>query len=494
MCSTGGGAEPWQALRSAAAGLAAQDVTSWSDEQVRDGLLSLLTVANQLTAVISTVSASFDTRGLAEHDGFRTARSWLIAFGRMSQGAASGWLSRGRLLAQLPALSAAAHTGAVSAEQIRTVADLVGHVGIDAVQPLDEILAGVAATAGPGEVAQACERIRAHVDPDGPDPDPHAGQRRALSISRCGSLFSVSGRLDLEGGATLLTALDSLTRPVTPDDPSTAVQRRADALVELARQALDRGTLPTTGGVRPHLGLLLTPDTLLGLRNATGTPTANAPRANRLVTAERQTAVRERRSAAAPRRSAMALADQAKRAASTADPPPPRPPDALQCAGVPMAPELPWSNWADRLPASVAQRLACDCEVWRVILDPATGLPLEVGRAHRIVPTWMRKALIARDRGCRWPGCTAPASWCEVHHLLAWYHGGLSNVDNGVLMCRWHHGKVHDGLPDHQRWRIVLDPTTGDVTVSRPGGEPYELAPTQPYRHPAEATRPEARA
>ena len=148
-----------------------------------------------------------------------------------------------------------------------------------------------------------------------------------------------------------------------------------------------------------------------------------------------------------------------------------------------MAPELPWSNWADRLPASVAQRLACDCEVWRVVLDPATGLPLEVGRAHRIVPHWMRKALIARDRGCRWPGCTAPASWCEVHHLRAWYYsGGLTNVDNGVLLCRWHHGKVHDGLPDHQRWQITLDPTTGDVTVSRPGGEPYELGPSQPHR------------
>ena len=101
-----------------------------------------------------------------------------------------------------------------------------------------------------------------------------------------------------------------------------------------------------------------------------------------------------------------------------------------------MAPELPWSAWADRLPASVAQRLACDCEVWRVVLDPATGLPLEVGRAHRIVPTWMRKALIARDRGCRWPGCSAPASWCEVHHLLAWYSGGLTNVDNAALLCR----------------------------------------------------------
>jgi hypothetical protein len=58
---------------------------------------------------------------------------------------------------------------------------------------------------------------------------------------------------------------------------------------------------------------------------------------------------------------------------------------------VPPAPDLPWSSWAGGLPVAVAQRLACDCEVWRVVLDPATGLPLEVGRAHRIVPTWMRK-------------------------------------------------------------------------------------------------------
>ena len=275
MCSSGG-SEPWQPLQAAAQVLADEDVTSWSDGQVRDGLLALLTVVNQLTAVVSTVSASFDTRDLAERDGFRTARSWLIAFGRMSQRAATGWLSRGRLLRQLPALSAAAHTGAVSAEHVRTVGDLAAHVGIEQVQPFDEILATLAASTGRhADVEAACHRIRAHVDPDGPDPDPHARERRALSISRCGSLFSVSGRLDLEAGATVLTALDALMRPVTPDEPSTAVQRRADALLELARQALDRGTLPTVGGLRPHLGLLLTPDTLLGLRHTTTTPTTH---------------------------------------------------------------------------------------------------------------------------------------------------------------------------------------------------------------------------
>jgi len=148
-------------LQSAAAVLSAEDVTSWSDEQVRDGLRAMLSVVNQLDAVVSTAAASFDTRGLAERDGFRAARSWLIAFGRMSQRAATGWLSRGRLLRQLPGLSAAAQTGAGSAEQIRTVDDLVGHVGIEAVQPFDEIIAGVAATLGPSDVAQACHRIRA---------------------------------------------------------------------------------------------------------------------------------------------------------------------------------------------------------------------------------------------------------------------------------------------------------------------------------------------
>jgi Domain of unknown function (DUF222) len=245
-----GGSEPWRALESAGRELAAEDVTSWSDEQVRGGLLALLSVVNQLNAVVSTVSASFETRALAERDGFRTARSWLIAFGRMSQRAATGWLSRGRLLRQLPALSAAAHTGAVSAEHVRTVGDLVGHLGIDQVQPFDEILATLAATYDKHvDVEAACHRIRAHVDPDGPDPDPHAAERRALTIARSGSLGCVSGRLDLEGGATLLTALDGLMRPPTPDDTRTGVQRRADALVELARQTLQSGTLPTVGGV-----------------------------------------------------------------------------------------------------------------------------------------------------------------------------------------------------------------------------------------------------
>jgi hypothetical protein len=73
------------------------------------------------------------------------------------------------------------------------------------------------------------------------------------------------GRLDAEGGAALYAALDALMRPPTADDYRHAGQRRADALVDLARGALANGPLPTVGGHRPQVGLLISPEALTGL-------------------------------------------------------------------------------------------------------------------------------------------------------------------------------------------------------------------------------------
>jgi hypothetical protein len=111
-----------------------------------------------------------------------------------------------------------------------------------------------------------------------------------------------------------------------------------------------------------------------------------------------------------------------------------------------------------------------------VLLDPTNGLPLDVGRRYRLVPHWMRRALAARDRGCRWPGCDAPAAWTDAHHLTPWYEGGSTAVDQLILLCRWHHVCTHEG-----RWKIRLDPGTGEVSVTRPDGRPYELTATQPW-------------
>src|SRR5207245_8976045 len=81
-------------------------------------------------------------------------------------------------------------------------------------------------------------------------------------------LVHLEGRLDAEGGATLKTALDALMPPRKIDDGRTPGQRRADAMVELARRPLDGSKLGTVGGQRPHLVITASAETLAGLPSA----------------------------------------------------------------------------------------------------------------------------------------------------------------------------------------------------------------------------------
>ena len=183
----------------------------------------------------------------------------------MTPHAASVWVKRARLLGGLPVLRAAALAGTVSMDHVRRVLELVERVGLPAVVGFDEILADLAATVTPAQLQQACERIAAHLDPDGPDPDPHAAfERRGLSVARVGTMMTIRGQVDPEAGAALLTALDAVMTPPRGDDLRTPNQRRADALADIVAQVLGAGRLPTVHGVRPHLGVLITPDTLLG--------------------------------------------------------------------------------------------------------------------------------------------------------------------------------------------------------------------------------------
>jgi hypothetical protein len=103
----------------------------------------------------------------------------------------------------------------------------------------------------------------------------------------------------------------------------------------------------------------------------------------------------------------------------------------LAGTGIPPETDQPWLNWVGEIPTTVAQRLACDCDIFRIVLDPASGLPLDVGDKHRIFPDWMRKAILARDRRCRWPGCEAPAEWLDIHHVWEWWKYRRTRVDEG---------------------------------------------------------------
>jgi hypothetical protein len=87
-------------------------------------------------------------------------------------------------------------------------------------------------------------------------------------------------------------------------------------------------------------------------------------------------------------------------------------------------------------------RLTCDAAISRVVMSPDSQ-PLDIGRSTRTVPEPMRRAVIARDRHCRFPGCRRPARWCDAHHIVHWIDDGHTNVDNLILLCRHHHTLVH---------------------------------------------------
>jgi Domain of unknown function (DUF222) len=83
-------------------------------------------------------------------------------------------------------------------------------------------------------------------------------------------MVALQGLLEPEAGQILLAALEPLARPHNGDDPRSGDQRRADALVELARRTLEGGRLPQTGGVRPQLTVVVDLDSLLGQQPARG--------------------------------------------------------------------------------------------------------------------------------------------------------------------------------------------------------------------------------
>jgi len=90
------------------------------------------------------------------------------------------------------------------------------------------------------------------------------------------------------------------------------------------------------------------------------------------------------------------------------------------------------------------RRLACDAGIVRIVVD-GESQPLDVGRRVRTVTPAIRRALELRDGGCTWVGCTAPASWCDAHHVLHWADGGVTALINLILLCRRHHVAVHSG-------------------------------------------------
>jgi Domain of unknown function (DUF222)/HNH endonuclease len=146
--------------------------------------------------------------------------------------------------------------GAISTGHAAVIGRTLDEMGDDGAHSAEPTLLEAAEQMNPGHVWLIAQRLRHSLDRQRALQDANAMYaRRRLHLTRgMDGGITVDGLLDPEGGAILRTAIDALTRPL-PGDDRIAPQRRADALVELARRQLDDGSLPASGGQRPHLSL-----------------------------------------------------------------------------------------------------------------------------------------------------------------------------------------------------------------------------------------------
>ncbi|MBF4569951.1 DUF222 domain-containing protein [Plantibacter sp. VKM Ac-2880] len=98
--------------------------------------------------------------------------------------------------------------------------------------------------------------------------------------------------------------------------------------------------------------------------------------------------------------------------------------------------------------AGALRRLAADARIIPMVLDGPSHV-LDLGTGTRLFSRAQKLALAERDGGCAWTGCTHPPSFTEAHHLTWWSAGGPTDLDNGILLCPFHHHRIHD---DH--WTI----------------------------------------
>jgi hypothetical protein len=339
-----------------------------SDDELAETYIRACRVADQHALFVARLAAEFAKRNKYDDDGFVSAIDWMRFNGHVTSGAASNSVAVGEAMHRMPESIESMAEGQIGYAHVTVMARTAEALG----ERFDEsVLIKKARESSPGKFHYICTHYRHAADPKQyADEQAEQVQNRWLKVSRwMDGTVLLSGSLDPEGGAVLLTTLGSLNRKTGAHDDRDLDRRNADALVELA----------SGGGSQAQIQVTSSIETLLGL--------AGAPAAD-------------------------------------------------------IELSLPISSRA-------VERLACDCSIARVLLD-SDSMVIDVGRSKRVVSEPARRALVARDGSCRWPGCDRPASWAAAHHVVHWIHGGTTDLDNLVLLCRRHHWMVHEG-----EWQIV---------------------------------------
>ncbi len=359
-----------------------------------------------------TLIGEMDRRRLWEHDGARSCAHWLNWRCGTSIGTAREQARVGRALLGLPLVRAAFGAGRLSYSKVRALTRI-------ATPDLEATLVEWAEAA----TAAQLERIVAEYR----RADPAEGTR-ALGVHRrrylrtftdADGMVVVRARLAPDDGAVVLAALEAARTTLSAEAP---VDLSAES--SSVENRVDEPPLPDAADVSAA-------DALVALcRSGLSSEPASEPPVRVVVHVDE-----------------AVLADSAAEGCSF-------------IAG------------AGAVAAHTAQRLACDAPVSRLVRRP-DGSVEPRGRT-RSVPPAMRRALLTRDRTCRWPGCSF-RRFLHAHHVRLWSRGGETALSNLATLCTAHHRLVHEG-----GWNLEMAPS-GSLTVRSPDGR---ILPTEPSPAP----------
>jgi hypothetical protein len=436
-------------LASAIDEVAVGPVWSLSDERLSAEVGLVYAAGQRLQARLLSLVGEADGRGLAGRLGATNTVSWLMFALACSRREAVQAVELARVLAGRPELEATATAlaaGDVNLEQARviarTIGDLPDEVGVEGKTRCGKLLTGLAVDKVRPEVLAAHRSmILEQVAPEIAEEtlrkeleraERTAYERRGLTFTKYGEgEYRVRGILPTEAAVIVRTALDPLCVPGRnlPTTDTTTATDAADAAVR-------------AGSTAPA-------DCIAHTGEPTGSASTGGsdPVVGDDVTDAAAVAARDPRSAAARR--ADALTEVCRRALAQGELP--------ETGGEKphLVITMSWRqlrdgtagallDTGDLLSPAAARRLACDAQVIPAVLG-GQSQPLDVGRARRLIDGPLRRALVLRDRGCTFPGCDRPPSWCIGHHVHHWTDGGSTSLGNAAMFCGQHHRVIHRG-------------------------------------------------
>jgi hypothetical protein len=383
------------------------DLTGHTDDQLIEILTGLEQRVRRFATVDHALIAETETRGVAIQHGCSNTTAFLARLLRIGVGQARLRVRAARelaprrtllgevLQAEFPATAAAQADGAISPEHARvitsTIHALPADVREESFEQIESELAGYARQITLDQFRLLARHLGDVLDPDGTLKDAkYRDRQRGLSVRQRPD-GSVTGSFEgtAEFGETLLTLLDKTAapRPETDGtkDPRTPAQRRHDGLLDAMTTLLRSERLGDCNGVTTTIIYTMTAD-----QAHTGTGLA-----------------RTGHGALVPVQDVLANIGDARLFPVILDdepatgPPDQRPPDKRLFGRV----------------------------------KPVAGY----GSTHRIYTEGQRLAMIARDQGCSFPGCTAGPQWCQAHHVTEWRIGKRTCIDDSALLCGFHH-------------------------------------------------------